>query len=310
MTETDALTRRDEMLPMTAMDVRAQVNLIQSVMKAVMVEDTHFGTIPGTTKPTLYKAGSEKILSTFRIAVEPEVEDLSTPDEARYRVAVHGVHMGTGTVVGTGIGECSSNEEKYKWRASVCDEEWDETPVDRRRVKYKKYNNKVSKIKQVRTEPADIANTVLKMSKKRGQIDMTLTSTAASDVFTQDIEDMPDGVRESVVGGESRPPVSMPKPAKAKPASKPAAPPAADQAPGTDELTVTGVPETVSEKPTKNGGTRYGIVIRDEWYNTFDDKVGDAAKDAKEQGTEIGFVFIDEEYSGKMFHNITDVVPF
>ena len=74
----------------TAPEIRAQVNRIQEVMQAVMKDGTHFGTIPGTGKPSLYKAGSEKILSTFHIGVDPIVEDLSTPDEARFRVPARG----------------------------------------------------------------------------------------------------------------------------------------------------------------------------------------------------------------------------
>jgi len=65
--------------PLTAVQVKAQVQLIQQVMESVMLKDVHYGTIPGTPKPTLYKAGSEKILATFRIAAYPEeIEDLST----------------------------------------------------------------------------------------------------------------------------------------------------------------------------------------------------------------------------------------
>lgn len=183
----------------TADQIKAHVQRVQQVMKAVMKPDTHYGTIPGTPKPTLYKAGSEVLLSTFRIAVEPEVDDLSTSDEVRYRVRCVGRHQTSGITVGWGIGECSSGEEKYRWRNAVCDEEWDQTAPDRRRVKYQKgRNNEVYTRKQVRTEPADVANTVLKMAKKRAQIDLTLTATAASDIFAQDLEDLPEGLRESV----------------------------------------------------------------------------------------------------------------
>lgn len=189
---------------LTAVDVRAHVNLIQQVMQSVMKKDTHYGVIPGCKLPSLYKAGSEVLLTTFRIAVVPEVEDLSTPDEIRYRVSAKGVHQPTGTVIGVGVGECSTSEDKYKWRRAVCDEEYDATPENRRRIKYQKggyVNGRYDKYaivqqKQIRTEPADLANTVLKMAKKRAQIDLTLTGTAASDIFTQDIEDLPDELRE------------------------------------------------------------------------------------------------------------------
>ncbi len=98
--------------------------------------------------------------------------------------------MGSGTLVGIGLGECSSDEEKYKWR-KASQKEYDRTPNDLRRVKFGKVWNENQRcmvegeINQVRAEPADIANTVLKMAKKRAQVDLTLTALAAGDVFDQ-----------------------------------------------------------------------------------------------------------------------------
>lgn len=186
--------------PLTKKDIVAQKRLVREVMEAVMKEGTHYGVIPGCKQPTLYKAGSETILSTFRVAVCPIVDDLSGPDIFRYRVIARGV-IPSGEIVGEGIGECSTDEEKYKWRAAVCPEEFDATPEDRRRIIWKKADNYPRnnyQIKQVRTNPADLANTVLKMAKKRAQIDLTLTATGASDVFTQDLEDLPEEIREGM----------------------------------------------------------------------------------------------------------------
>ena len=76
-------------LPTT--EVISRVLRIQEVMKAVMQKDTHYGVIPGTQKPTLYKPGAEKIASVFRLAITPVVTDLSTPDEIRYRVEARAV---------------------------------------------------------------------------------------------------------------------------------------------------------------------------------------------------------------------------
>lgn len=189
-------------MPQTAIQIRAQVNLIQEVMHAVMKENVHYGVIPGCKKPSLYKPGSEKLLSTFHIAIEPIVEDLSTSDEKRYRVITRATSIGSGSYLGSGVGEASSSEEKYKWRAAVCDEEFDATPEDRRRIKYKSSGNGFYNTKQVRAEIADVANTVLKMAKKRSQIDVTLTVTGASDCFNQDIEDLPEEMRAAVADGE------------------------------------------------------------------------------------------------------------
>lgn len=189
---------------MTAADVRSHVNLMQDVMMEVMKDGTHYGTIPGTKSKSLYKAGAEKLMATFRLAAKPEVDDLSANGEVAYRVTVNLLAPGD-VFVGAGIGECSSNEDKYAWRASICDEEFDLTPENRRRIKFAKYQGKVEKKKQVRTNPSDVANTILKMAKKRAQVDAVITATAASDIFTQDIEDLPDEVVAEIVGRSASP---------------------------------------------------------------------------------------------------------
>lgn len=190
---------------LTAAQVKGQVQLVQQVMESVMKEGVHYGVIPGTDKPSLLKAGCEVLMTTFRIAVDPIVEDLSSPDEIRYRVRCVGTHQTSGTVMGTGIGECSSNEEKYKWKRSN-DREFDNTHEDRRRIKYA-YNRakrEEYEIHQVRTEPADVANTILKMAKKRALVDFTLTALAASDIFAQDLEDIPEEIRDNGNDPEKR----------------------------------------------------------------------------------------------------------
>lgn len=189
---------------LTAADVRAQVNLMQDVMQEVMKDGTHYGTIPGTKSKSLYKAGAEKLMATFRLAGDPEVEDLGGNGEIHYRVKVR-LTSASGLFIGAGVGECSSQEDKYAWRAALCDEEYDDTPENRRRVKYSKYQGRVEKKKQVRTNPADVANTILKMAKKRAQVDAVITCTAASDIFTQDIEDLPDEVVAEIVGQYTKP---------------------------------------------------------------------------------------------------------
>lgn len=207
---------------LSASDIRAQVNLVQEVMRAVMKDGTHYGTIPGTPKPTLYKAGAEVLGATFRIAPEYRVDDLSTEDCYRYRVTCLGRHQTSGIVLAAGMGSASSNEQKYKWRKAICKEEFDATSENRKRLKYghAKGGGHYTET-QVRSEPDDIENTVLKMACKRAQIAMTLNATAASDIFTQDIEDLPEGMTTDDA------PRAKPKAPRSK--SAPSAEPPSDQ---------------------------------------------------------------------------------
>ena len=174
-------------------EVRQNINLIQEAMKATMKKDVHYGVIPGCQKPSLYKPGAEVIIALFKLSTDPIVTDLSKDSEIRYQVKVN-ITARDSSFIGSGIGECSSGEEKYMWRAAVCQEEFDATPEHLRRIKFKKnYNNPHLEIAQVRVNPSDMANTILKMAKKRALIDAVLTATGASDIFSQDIEELPEG---------------------------------------------------------------------------------------------------------------------
>lgn len=216
---------------LTASQIRADVNLIQEVMKAVMTDKVHYGTVPGCgDKPTLLKPGAEKIAATFRLAIEPIVEDLSLSDEIRYRVKARVVHQVSGNFLGSGIGEASTNEDKYKWRKAVSQAEWDATTEDRKRLKFARDYT----VQQIRTNPSDVANTVLKMAKKRALIDAVLTITGASDIFTQDIEDMPEEIANDVAGTTATP-VITPKAKEAPKATEPP-PPSRVQRPAKERM--------------------------------------------------------------------------
>ena len=186
----------------TVATLKANVQLVQHVMRDLMVEGTHYGKIPGTgDKPTLLQPGAETICLAFHWAARYAVEDLSIPDVVRYRITCELWSRDSGEFVGSGQGEASSDEEKYRWRRAVCDDEWEATAEDRRRVKWGKgKGGSTYTTKQVRSEPADIANTVLKMGSKRALIAATRTASGCSDMFAQDLEDLPAAVREAVTG--------------------------------------------------------------------------------------------------------------
>lgn len=207
----------------TPAQVRAHVNLIQEVMQAVMKEGTHYGKIPGVKKNSLFKPGAEVLGVTFHVAVSYEIEDLGGKDFSRYRVRAIGRHQQTDIKVGEGMGACSSLEEKYKWRKATT-REYNAAPDDLRRLKYG-YNaneRKEYETYQVRTEAADLDNTVLKMACKRAQVAMIINVTGASDIFTQDIEDLPEELQREIVDtdtGEVKQAVKMPQAAEKKTAA-------------------------------------------------------------------------------------------
>jgi len=183
---------------LTPEEIKARLDRVRQVMKTVMREGEHYGIIPGCKKPSLYKAGAEILNVTFRLSARvAQHEDLSTEDEIKHRFRVEVYDPKTEVIWGDGLGECSSDEQKYKWRETLCPEEWEQAPEDRRRLKYKKRWDRsaqqyvIEAVQQIRTELADVANTVLKLGHKRAYVHATIQATAASDIFTQDLEDIP-----------------------------------------------------------------------------------------------------------------------
>ena len=199
---------------LTVQQVLGQVALIQQIMVAAMKDGEHYGKIPGCgVKPTLLKPGAEKLCLTFRLAPTYVVEErLLEGGHREYRVQCTLSSIITKAFIGQGVGVCSTMEAKYRYRQSAAEPTdkpvprayWDlrgEDPakaqelIGGRGFSVKKVEGKGWLIARggERTEhdnPADHYNTVLKMAKKRALVDAVLTATAASDIFTQDLEDI------------------------------------------------------------------------------------------------------------------------
>jgi hypothetical protein len=208
------LTVREQGGELAVTDVIGQVRKIQEVMEAVMRKDEHYGTIPGCKKPSLYKPGAEKLGLTFRLAPHFEVDTITLCGNHReVRVKCSLLHIPTNTFVAEGVGSCSTMEAKYRYRSGAPEDTGAPVPVNYWDVRKhdpgkaqallggpsfvaKKIDGqwRICRKTESRVENEDIAdtyNTVLKMAKKRAHVDAILTATAASDIFTQDLEDLP-----------------------------------------------------------------------------------------------------------------------
>jgi len=260
----------EKAMEMTVDQLGNRRNKILAVMKSVMREGVDYGIIPGVNRPSLLKPGAEKLCATFMLVPTITVEDLSVGDERRYRVKVSLNHAPTGICAGEGIGEASSSEDKYKWRKTICRAEFEATDPERKREAWKKEKGTPVLIQQVRTNPEDIANTILKMSKKRGLVDATLTATAASDIFTQDVEDIP---KEYIEGQDqassARPPTPTEKPPTPQKKTEPEQP---ERETENESFLVEGI---VSKyyPPTGKGPGALKLVDGDTFYKSFNTEI-------------------------------------
>ncbi len=185
-----------------AMEVREQVNQIQYLMKEVLQQGEHYGTVPGCgKKPTLLQPGAEKIAYMFHLVPTYEIKRYDMPGGHReYEIKCTLASRDTGAVVGEGMGTCSTMESKYRYRNKWV---------------------RGQKVKEENPDIADTWNTVLKIAKKRSFVAATKSTPAASDIFTQDIEDMPQQYR-----GQPSP---APQPSPQPPAPQAPAQPARQQ---------------------------------------------------------------------------------
>jgi hypothetical protein len=170
-------------------------------------EGTDYGTIPGTEKKTLLKPGSEKVCNAYNVYAKHEIlereidhdrevkwtirykargnraaSEQSGVSYGLYRYVVRSllIHRPSGLIVGEGVGAASTMESRY-----------------------------------VRN-PRDQENTVLKIAKKRADVDATLTAFNLSERFTQDVEDLPpqevDGENGEQGEEVAPPPIGFPYP--------------------------------------------------------------------------------------------------
>lgn len=250
MTETQALdiTVYEPMAVMPVLDIRAAIVRQQALtdfVSKIMHENTDFGTIPGTDKPTLLKPGAEKLTTFFglskRFVLVERTEDWTGANHGGepffyylYRCQLYGRNN---TLIAEADGSASSWESKYRYRNSerVCPQ-CGKAAIIKGKAEYgggwlcfnkkggcgAKFGDKDKQITEQITgkvpnpDPADTVNTILKMSQKRALIAATLLAVNASEFFTQDMEDFVDA-DYTVHNAQPAPVVKVERPVPAGP---------------------------------------------------------------------------------------------
>jgi hypothetical protein len=191
---------------------------IQQFIGKIMIEGEDYGTIPGSKKPSLLKPGAEKLTAffglvpTFDVTRRTEDWDGEQYGETFFHYEIKCTLSRNGDVRGEGLGSCNSREVKYRYRdgerkCPACQA----AAIIKGKEEYgggwlcfakkggcgAKFHDGDTRItgqqlgRVLNPDLADIANTILKMAKKRSHVDAVLNTTGASQFFTQDVEDMP-----------------------------------------------------------------------------------------------------------------------
>lgn len=270
-----------------------QTQKIQQCMDAVMVDGEHYGVIPGTqgrdgkpAKKTLLKPGAEKLCLMFRLCPEYEIiHSEHSPGFISYTVRCTLTHIPTGSRVATGLGSCNSRENKYVRPApKTCPKcngpfliagnpEYERVEAFKGGMlcyakkggcgaKFKPGDEAIEKQPTGIADPADLDNTLLKMGCKRSLVAAALNATAASDCFTQDLEDLAEKAAEyAPPAAESRAAPPPPKTLKIElePAPIPRGPtgaPVGGNVPVPNRLGRGSWPKPASEHPADVGARR------------------------------------------------------
>lgn len=208
-------------------------DMITRMMQSnLLVAGVDYGVIPGVDKPSLFKPGAEKLMTTLRYRNEmipvSVVERFDGDPLFHYRYECRIYEVETGAWIATGIGSCNSMEAKYRYRKAerTCPN-CGKTAIIKGKAEFgggficfakkggcgAKFSDTDPAIVSqplgdvVNPDPFSLINTIDKMAQKRALIAAVLIATNASQRFTQDVEDMPGfGYSEMVI--------EVPEPAK------------------------------------------------------------------------------------------------
>jgi hypothetical protein len=197
-----ALAIIDNLQPEVVVAAMNKITTFQGMIQRNLKEGHDYGVIPGTQKPTLFKPGAEKILMLMGVTSEYEViEQVNDYAGGFFAYTVRCTLSKGGTKITEGLGHANTKEARYtnRW---VTEKKIPEG-IDKETLQCREKEGNWGTYKEYCLANSDgftLANTVLKMAKKRSQVDATLTIASLSEIFTQDLEDLQD----TAVGKESK----------------------------------------------------------------------------------------------------------
>jgi len=204
-----------------------KVAQFQAIVHKNLKDGHDFGIIPGTgDKPTLLKPGAEKILMLMGLTSEYEiVEKVQNYETGFFAFTVKCTLSKSSIKITEGFGHANTRESRYtnRW---VTEKKIPEG-IDKASLKTREKESKFkpgdfyTEYLMENSDGYTLANTVLKMAKKRSQVDATLTVASLSDLFTQDLEDLtPPGEPAKPAANGQRPAPQQGKPAQQKPTTQ------------------------------------------------------------------------------------------
>lgn len=192
--------------------------IIKRVIDELMKDGVHYGTIPGSDRPSLKQPGADLLIDVFQLrityTIEVAIEDFDGAEHGGvpffyYRIRGTATNA-NGDFVAEGLGSCHLWESKYKWRKGervcpACQKPnirkssaergggwycWRKT--DGCGAEFAANDPAITSQhvdRVINPDLLDNTNAVLKIAVKRCKIGTVINATGVSDEFTQDVDE-------------------------------------------------------------------------------------------------------------------------
>lgn len=183
---------------------------VKRIQKEYMTIDEDYGLIPGTPKPTLFKAGAEKLAQLYGLAARIESQFISGDNTSTPPLMYDSqcfLHIGSfaGPIVAVGHGTANSWERRYRRDTKVCPRCKEPKIIKSKfrpgwyclacKSNFSKDDPEITEQSESATGDTvgafDLGVTLMKMAEKRSFVDAVLRATATSGLFTQDVAEEP-----------------------------------------------------------------------------------------------------------------------
>jgi len=178
----DEPIRPSMLMPMVSVDqLQAHYAELMRIRDSMMKSQVHFGVIPKCgDKPTLLQPGAQLLAQIYGLTHEFAVDSrCEATGHYLYTVTCKMIRRDTREYVGCGQGSCSTQEKRFWGKAGP-----------------------------------EVSNNALKMAQKRAYVCAVLYSLAASELYTQDLEDMAGGTQQPTATPQTRAPAQRQAPAR------------------------------------------------------------------------------------------------
>jgi hypothetical protein len=198
----------------------ARLQKLQAFVQRVLVEGRDYGKIKGVAREVLFKPGAEKLAEIYGLAhryvIEHAVRDWEKGFfyfEMRCQLEV----IRTGAFAGEAIGSCNTRESRYanRWvTENNIPEGLERTTLKWKELPSKYRSDEVYRVYLIENDdPFTLVNTIQKLACKRALVAAVISVTRSSDIFTQDVEDLP----PEAFGQRDPMPANVPLPAASGP---------------------------------------------------------------------------------------------